>query len=68
MLSFLAANGIICALSIFSSQIVILIVTIFYSLFLLVGLPYSLISTLSNNIYFYHYINLNRIIIFLLQY
>ncbi|WP_368487221.1 ABC transporter permease [Spiroplasma sp. DGKH1] len=50
MLSFLAVNGIICALSIFSSQIVILIVTIFCSLFLLGGLPYSLISTLSNNI------------------
>ncbi|WP_374696557.1 ABC transporter permease [Spiroplasma endosymbiont of Polydrusus formosus] len=50
ILSFFASNGILFAITFLNSQIVLLIVVIFCSLFLVGGVPYSLIVSLTNNI------------------
>ncbi len=49
-LSFFASSGILFAVIFLNSQVVLLIVVIFCSLFLVGGMPYSLIMSLSNTI------------------
>ena len=48
--SFLAASGILFAIYFLHFQVVLLIVIIFCSLFLIGGIPYTLIFAISNNI------------------
>ncbi|AHF57895.1 putative ABC-type transport system permease protein [Spiroplasma eriocheiris CCTCC M 207170] len=50
MLSYFASSGIIFISTFLSSQAVLLIVVIFCSLFLIGGMPYSLIMNIGNNI------------------
>ncbi len=50
ILSFFASSGILFAVTFLNSQIVLLIVVIFCSLFLVGGMPYWLIMSLTNNI------------------
>ncbi|GAA6238346.1 MAG: hypothetical protein SPLM_04670 [Spiroplasma phoeniceum] len=49
-LSFFASSGILFAVTFLNSQVVLLIVVIFCSLFLVGGMPYSLIMSLANTI------------------
>ncbi|WP_348734803.1 ABC transporter permease [Spiroplasma endosymbiont of Ammophila pubescens] len=49
-LSFFSSSGILFAVTFLNSQVVLLIVVIFCSLFLVGGMPYSLIMSLSNTI------------------
>ncbi len=49
-LSFFASSGILFAVTFLNSQVVLIIVVIFCSLFLVGGMPYSLIMSLAKTV------------------